>query len=353
MSLPKPTTPLRALLTIGTAVALAHLTLLQSLPTLLQAQAPMVVPALTTRSITPALPVPTAPAAAPTAKPRPARKARPAPAPQPDMAAPASTAVASLEAPEPAPAEPASTPPAPELPASAAVAPAPEPAASAPATPLTHATVFAFPDPVRLLYELTGEAKKLRYSARGELLWKQDGHSYEARLEASMLFLGSRTRTSTGSITPEGLAPQRFSDKWRSEVAAHFDQPNHRASFSANTPDVDLQPAAQDQLSVILQIASILAGDPSRYPPSATLAVQTIGPRDADTWVFTVEGPEKILLPSGEMASLKLTRNPRKPFDQKVEVWLAPSLGYLPVRLKITNANGDFVDQQLRGVEKP
>jgi hypothetical protein len=219
--------------------------------------------------------------------------------------------------------------------------------------PLTHATVFAFPDPVRLLFDLTGEAKKLHYNARGELLWKQDGQRYEARLEASLLFFGARTFTSTGSITPEGLAPQRYSDKRRTEVAVHFDQAGRRATFSANTPDVVLQTAAQDQLSVFLQIAGILAADPAKYPPGAALAIQTIGPKDADTWVFTVEGREKIHLPSGEFDTQKLTRNPRKPFDQKVELWLAPAMGYLPVRLKITNANGDYIDQQLRGVEKP
>jgi hypothetical protein len=204
-----------------------------------------------------------------------------------------------------------------------------------------------------LLYDLTGEAKKLRYNARGELLWKQDGQHYEATLQASILFIGSRTRTSTGSITPEGLAPQRFADKWRTEQAAHFDQAQRRASFSANTPDVALHTAAQDQLSVILQIAGILAAEPTQYPPGAALALQTIGPKDADTWIFTVEEREKIHLPSGEIDTQKLTRNPRKPFDQKVELWLAPGMGYLPVRLKITNANGDYIDQQLRGVEKP
>lgn len=168
-----------------------------------------------------------------------------------------------------------------------------------------------------------------------------------------MLFLGSRTRTSVGSITPEGLAPRRFSDKWRTEVAAHFDQAQHRASFSANTPDVVLQTAAQDQLSVVLQIAGILAADPATYPPAASIAIQTVGPKDADLWIFSVEGPEHIYVPSGGIDTLKLTRKPRKPFDQQVELWLAPGMGYLPVRLKITNANGDYIDQQLRGVEKP
>ncbi|MEO5796956.1 MAG: DUF3108 domain-containing protein [Rhodoferax sp.] len=356
------------LLATASAVLLAHLALLHSLPTLLKVQPPTVVRTLTTRTIAappPVEAVPTPPRPAPRPAPKkPVRKAVPAPPPD-DV--PTTVAVAEPEPPEPASVEPPPLPTPPEPPTSAPVpveapapappppAPPPEPAASAPlpTVPLTHATRFAFPEPVRLLYTLTGEAKKMGYHARGELLWKQDGQNYEATLQASMLFLGSRTRTSTGSITPEGLAPQRFSDKWRSEVAAHFDQANHRVSFSANTPDVALETAAQDQLSVVLQIAGLLAADPAGYPKGTTIAVQTIGPKDADVWAFTVEGPEKSYLPYDSIDTLKLTRNPRKAFDQKVELWLLPSMGYLPARLKITNANGDYIDQQLRAVEKP
>ena len=360
MSLPKPSPSslsVRALLTIGGAVALVHWALLQTLPPALQAQAPIVVRPLSTRSIAPppppvAAPKPPPPAPAAVAQPRP--RPGPKPVPAPDNMAPAATsAMASEDSPPTVPAIPA----VPEAPASAPVevaAPA-APPASAPeaAPPPTQATAFVFPDPVRLRYELNGEAKKLSYHASGELLWLQDGQHYDAKLEASMLFLGSRTRTSTGTITHEGLAPTRFSDKWRSERAAHFDHTKNHVSFSANTPDIALQAAAQDQLSVVLQLAGMLAADPARFPPASTVTMQTIGPKDADTWIFTVVGAEKIHLPTGEMQTQKLIRNPRKEFDQKVEIWLSPALGYLPVRLKITNANGDFVDQQLRKVEKP
>ena len=40
-------------------------------------------------------------------------------------------------------------------------------------------------------------------------------------------------------------------------------------------------------------------------------------------------------------------------FDQKVEIWLAPQLAYLPARTRITDANGDFVDQQWKSTETP
>jgi hypothetical protein len=42
-----------------------------------------------------------------------------------------------------------------------------------------------------------------------------------------------------------------------------------------------------------------------------------------------------------------LQRLPRKDYDQKAELWVAPALGYLPVRIKLTQANGDFADLQL------
>ena len=53
------------------------------------------------------------------------------------------------------------------------------------------------------------------------------------------------------------------------------------------------------------------------------------------------------------MLALKLTRKPRREYDQKVEIWYAPALGYLPVRNRITQQNGDFIDQQLVEVVKP
>ena len=51
------------------------------------------------------------------------------------------------------------------------------------------------------------------------------------------------------------------------------------------------------------------------------------------------------------MPALKLVRKPRSEYDNLVELWLAPSLGYLPVRSKVTQADGAFVDQQLSAVK--
>ena len=209
------------------------------------------------------------------------------------------------------------------------------------------------PGSVRLKYNVTGGKDKLNYTARAELLWLQDGNTYEARQEVGAFLLGSRTFTSTGRMTADGLAPVRYSDKARNELAAHFDRDRQRVTFSANTPESPLQPGAQDRVSVFVQLASMLAGAPDKYPAGASLSVQIIGPRATEVWAIAVDGEEKLNLPGGELSAVKLTRAARGEFDLKTEFWLAPGLGYLPARIRFTQPNGDFVDMAWRATEAP
>ena len=202
---------------------------------------------------------------------------------------------------------------------------------------------YAVPGSISLTYKVS--ASQFPYRVDGELIWKKVGETYEARLEISKFGL-ARTQTSRGMITPEGLAPVRFSDKFKNEVFAHFDKKMGKVSFSAKTPDAPLLAGAQDRLSVLVQLGSLIAGNPRAHPPATTLTVQTVGTRDADTWVFTVGALETLKLPGGDQTALHLVRNPRYPQDQKVDVWLAPALGYLPARIRITEPDGEYVDQK-------
>ena len=374
----------RALWTLGAVVLLGHLVLLQTLPQAIAPPDRFETRTFTTRTIVVAPPAPkpveTTPAAAaptPVAKPPTRKAARPKPRPvppveSPDPAAMQATAPADATTMDPPPvAESTAEPgPAAQAPAAAASAPGTTQQAALPQPPPSGAVVgptdppaapqatasaltLAIPGSTRLKYDMTGEGKKMAYRARGELLWLQDGQSYDARLEASALFIGSRVRTSSGKITERGLAPTRFSEKTRSELATHFERDKGQVSFSANRPSVPLANDMQDQLSVLLQVASMIAGDPAKFPANTTITLPVAGPRDADIWTFTLVGDELSTLPAGQTATVKIIRNPRKEFDQKVEAWLAPGMGYMPVRLKITNPNADFFDMQLLSAGKP
>ena len=209
------------------------------------------------------------------------------------------------------------------------------------------------PEALKLRYKLQGQAKGFAYSARGEMWWLPQGDRYEARLEISAFLLGSRVQTSRGDITEQGLRPQRFSDKVRSEVAAHFEWDEGRVIFSANSPQAVLQAGAQDHLSAFVALAGMLAADLPRYLPDGEIRLQAIGPREADLWRVQMNGPETLDLPIGRLNTYKLTRPPVKPYDLHVEMWMAPSLGFLPARIRLTQHNGDFIDQLLQESVRP
>jgi hypothetical protein len=337
--------PRRALLALTAVVLAAHAVLLGVVLGPLHFVSPQAGRPFVTRSIAPAPPPVVAPPPAPPAGPPPPVVARRAPAtpraaPQVEVSAgPSQRATAQ-------PAAPAAE----SSPSARTAAP---PATASPSRETgTQAAAFAVPRSAHLHYKVTAQVKGMELTGEGELLWRNDGHEYEAKLEVRAPFIRTRTQTSTGQVTAQGLEPLRFGDKNRSEQAAHFQRDKGVVSFSGNHPDAPLLAGAQDRLSVMLQLGAMIGGAPHKFPPHTEIAVQTADTQEAQGWTFTVEGTEQLRLPGGNVAALKLIRNPRKEYDQKVELWLAPGMDYVPVRLRLTQPNGDSVDQQWSSTDR-
>lgn len=368
-------TPWRAFALLTAMVVAAHVVLLGLVP---DAAGPAATP-LSDRFITRTIVI-----APPVAAPAPKAQPSPQPVPRPvhrRAEPPATPATPATTLPEPPAAQtPIAPTPAPEVvtqaddgarpaetaasaPAAAAAADgttaataaestasAPTAAASSPTGTVADAPVpLRIPGSVQLRFAVTAQqgAQPLQ-GVFGALDWLQDGRNYDARLALTFFFKTLRTQHSTGVIGPTGIEPARFSDARKGEVASHFVRDQGLVIFSNNAPSVPLLAGAQDRLSVVMQLGALIAGDPARYPPGGVIAMQTVGPRDADIWSFRVGEDETLTLPAGEFAARRLTRSPRKPFDDTVEVWVAPALGYLPVRIRQTQPNGDFADMQLR-----
>ncbi|WP_287951510.1 DUF3108 domain-containing protein [Diaphorobacter sp.] len=402
--------PRRALLLLTAVVLALHWLVLVGLPRGGTDQGAPQRLAFHTRMVEPPPPPPPEPQAAPVPppapkpRPRPVRKPPPPPPveappptrhaePAPVMEAPAQAAPSPAESPAEVPAD-SSTPP-PEVPADAAAPSAPLSPASDPAMPAmaeassasapaaasqpaqeapaltagveilppgaagavagTEPPPVRLPPSARLAFDVTGEVKKFHYNASAELLWRQDGTQYEARQQIKAFLLGARSQSSVGQITPQGLRPTRFGDKSRSERAAHFDFERGEVIFSANAPRAAIGSGAQDRLSVFIQLGALLAAAPERYPPGTRITLTTVGARSAERWTFTVEGPQTLELPAGSTPALKLQRLPRpdQRYDQKAELWLGTDMGYLPVRIRLTQANGDFADLSLSHHDTP
>jgi Protein of unknown function (DUF3108) len=288
---------------------------------------------------------------------QPPKVVKPKPRPEPVPVLAPKSAPALL----PVPVETAAAPlaPSPEPPPAVStevVAQAPEPvqATTATATAETGLPAPAFTALSSGQHTYRVVVTKRGNSTQGEarLSWQQDGEKYalELSIAAPIELLNYK---SSGTLTPQGLMPLDFYDKtlFKSTVAAHFVYAQNKITFSTTPTETELIPGAQDRNSVLMHIAGLLAADPARYTPGTTFSIQIANAREAEPWLFTVNEPETLNLQTGSHIALRITRNPRREFDRKIELWFVPAMNYLPVRYRQTESNGDYQDMVWRSTQ--
>ena len=316
---------------------------------------------------------PTSPSTKKTRQVAPAKPKAPESTSPPASAGISAVASSLLPAPEESPVLPKSEQPSEALPnlsqqatPTEDVAPLPPETVAAASTPLPppsnalSAKPGDFPPNIQINYKLTGQERGLTYHASGSLKWQTQAtpdapsptpahKAYAAELRVRAFLVGSRVWRSAGLLTENGLSPVRYSDSGRGERAAHFDTTQNKISFSGNTPGVALQPGAQDQVSLFIQMAATVAA--KNFKLGSELNVQTATARDAVNWVLTFKSEELIEVDGKQLATQRWVCLPRGKFDSQIEMWLSQSHGGLPVRIKITQVTGNFIDMEMRDAE--
>lgn len=294
-----------------------------------------------------AAPEPEPPPPPPRPKPRP--KARPkAVAPQqasapPPVLPPAETmaapALADAAPPEPTPADSA-----------AAASAEPPPQAAAPATPERESFPryqVRLPPSVDLKYEVRALRQGKEVYGNGRIVWNADGQRYRIDGEAGVLFFTVLRFQSQGGFDDFGVAPQSYVEKRmrKEESVTHFEPSPGSIRFSSSTASYPRNGGEQDRASIVWQLASIGLGNPAQYAPGAQLRVFVAGVRNAEPWLIQVIGQELIDTPAGAMQAWHVSRVPRPGSrDQKLDIWLAPEHSWYPVRLRFTEASGEYLD---------
>lgn len=228
-------------------------------------------------------------------------------------------------------------------------------AASAPAAHGVEVPVYAtrMPPSVHWAYLL----RRGFLSGRGDLRWALRDGRYEARLEGNVAGFNVLDWVSRGAIDVAGAAPERFVIRRRGKEvnAANFQRQAGKITYSGPTTEHPLPTGAQDRLSLLLQLTAIVAANPQRFHHSdARIVVFVTGARgDADVWSFDIVGEETVDTPRGPARALHLRREPRKPYDTLLDVWLDPARHHLPVRAQLANAGGGEPLELLLSDEDP
>jgi hypothetical protein len=237
-------------------------------------------------------------------------------------------------------------------------APAPRPRAlRAPSQPAAPQPEVAVPEPAVETAALPVYATRLPAAAslhyrlqRGDavgaarLHWQRDAGDYLLRLDTAWPGQPTAGSASRGLIDAEGVAPVRHAELRRArEVrAANFQRDAGSITFSGPQLAYALPPGAQDRLSWMIQLPGVVEADAALARAGAQVTLFVVGTRgDAEPWRFDVLGSEALLLPAGQVArALRLKREPTRPYDTRVEVWLDPARQHLPVRVVFTTLPG-------------
>lgn len=288
-------------------------------------------------------------------------RAIPASAPEPEPSPEAFAELMTETAPAVAASEPAAPPAVDTPPAAAAsdaqVAAAAAPAASAAASQAVPVAVaaasapdFAWPPSTRLRFRLEGNYRG-RIEGSATVDWLRSGDHYQVHLETSLGPVLSRRITSDGVLTAHGLAPRRFDgEQWvlfrgTRRWAQRFGP--DRITLADGT-EVDAPPGAQDEASQFVQLTWLFTTHPEALEVGKSLAMPLALNRRVDKWIYDVVGEEVLDLPFGPVRTFHL--KPRREAgggDLTPQIWIAPTLQYLPVRITLHQNAENYIDLQL------
>lgn len=363
---------------IALAVLLAHLAALQWLdshwlrPSLLKPLAKPMMTRLLTQEAPQAAPVQvTAP---PAPKPPPPRRvvAKSVPAestptlaePLPAVTTPAATASedaspalaellpqppASASAPKPAP---------PVVPAPAVVADAPTPTAvastAASATPTgtgTQAWLDGWPADTRLSYKLGGYFRG-PLTGDAQVQWLRVADRYEVRIDIDIQFLASLTMTSQGKVTQGGLFPEIYEEIRGKRRTLKLGE---REISLVNGKTAPREPGVQDTASQFVELTQMFATGRAELKTGNKLSFWMARPGAVDFWTYDIL--EKVILDTPELGRIEAFHLKPRPIANPrgnitAEMWFAPTLQYLPVRIRINMGEETHVDLLVSKIEQ-
>jgi hypothetical protein len=190
--------------------------------------------------------------------------------------------------------------------------------------------------------------------AEGTETLEQDGKTYRISSEArgkgivASLYRGAIKRSVSGTVHPQGLRPTEFQDQRADHdpAIAHFDWNKKTITFNheGKAETIPMPANAIDRLSFFYQFAFVPL-------PTGELHVIAVDGKGTTQFNFLAPVREKLMTPLGELDTVKLTKRPDNPGDKQTEVWLAPALHNLPVRVLVTDNSGNKADQLISRIE--
>ena len=215
---------------------------------------------------------------------------------------------------------------------------------------------FNLPPSADLNYSIQAQQSGLQLNGNAVLKWSASDNKFKIDTETRAMLIGKILDTqSEGEIDDFGLAPTVYTEKHlrRDATTTSFNHGNKQISFSANANTYPLKGGEQDRNSAIWELIAVARGAHGKFKEDSEWDFFVAGQHDAEAWSFKVDKQEKIRTPLGNLNTVHVVKLPvAGSRGQQVDIWLAPSMEWYPVRLRFTEQNGDYIEQVLDSVAK-
>ncbi|KVP88841.1 hypothetical protein WJ95_13005 [Burkholderia ubonensis] len=215
---------------------------------------------------------------------------------------------------------------------------------AATAGPASSGVKFAAPPSGDLQYDAFFNGMQ---NSTGTIHWRTDGQTYELSVTMPVPFIGPFRYRSQGRVDAYGIAPDRYVEQRgkRPEDIAIFNREIRQVVFTRTPDNAPLPDGTQDRFSMLMQLSGLVRGNPDAYRRGVTQQFFVIDNNSGETWPITVIGDEPVQTAAGFIETRHFMRLPRRAGDtRRIDMWLAPSLGWLPARLVQTEPNGAQIE---------
>ena len=211
---------------------------------------------------------------------------------------------------------------------------------------------FVWPGSTRLSYGLTGNFRG-EIHGNAQVEWVRVGSRYQVHLDVIVGLpiapLIARRMSSEGDITAEGLAPQRYDEdtkmmfRDRRRLTMRFEP---GAVVMANGQRQETLPGVQDTASQFVQLSYLFSVKPELLVVGGAVEVPLALARKVDRWTYDVTAQEPLSTPFGAVDTFHLKPRRAAPTGNELtaEIWIAPSLQYLPARIRIRQDADTYID---------
>lgn len=214
---------------------------------------------------------------------------------------------------------------------------------------------FDLPPPAELGYAIKASSHGIALSGSGTITWQQGGGKYVLVTEARSAVFGKVLEyRSEGGVDDYGLAPDTYYEKRLRKGAGTttFRREAKVIDLADSGNSVPIHGGEQDRSSAPWQLAAVARAAPKKFVPGSEWKFYVAGRRNAETWSFKVVGTETVRTGVGDVKAVHFSKAPPKGKGQQVDLWLAPSLEWYPVRLVFQEDDGDSFEQLLDRINK-